>query len=106
MVYELSKQGVILRVRLTPNSSSCFIKGVFKNAEGIDFLKVNVISVPEKGKANKELIALLAQELKLAKSNLTIISGETDRYKKILICADKEKEESVIKALTKENDNG
>ncbi len=103
MVYELSKQGVILRVRLTPNSSSCLIKGIFENAEGVAFLKITVISVPEKGKANKELLALLAKKLKLAKSDLEIVSGETDRYKKILITAPAERVLPLIEALAGEN---
>lgn len=88
MVYELGKQGILLRVRLTPNSSSCFIKGIFVNADGVSFLKMGVVSVPEKGKANKELIGFLAKKLGLAKSCLQIVSGETDRYKKIFISAD------------------
>lgn len=53
--------------------------------DGTEFLKINIISVPEKGKANQELIAWLSKKLKTAKSNITIISGELDRYKKILI---------------------
>ena len=41
--------------------------------------------MPEKGKANKELIAFLANKLKIAKSSMQIISGELDRWKKIAI---------------------
>lgn len=103
MVYELSKQGVILRVRLTPNSSSCFIKGIFENADGDQFLKINVVSVPEKGKANKELLLLLAKELKLAKSDLEIVSGETGRYKKILLKVTEEKVVATIDKWVKGN---
>lgn len=98
MVYELGKQGILLRVRLTPNSSSCFIKGVFQNADGVCFLKIGVVSVPEKGKANKELLEFLAKKLGIAKSNLQIVSGETDRYKKILITA----EAAVVEPLLKQ----
>lgn len=87
MFYEPDKQGIVLRVRLTPNSSACLIKGVFTDADGVEFLKINVISVPEKGKANKELVSFLAKQLHIAKSNIQIISGETDRYKKILVKA-------------------
>lgn len=87
MFYEICKEGIILRVRLSPNSSSCSVKGIFTDAAGADFLKINVISVPEKGKANKELISLLAKLLHIAKSDIQILSGETDRYKKILITA-------------------
>ena len=85
MVYEQTKAGIIVRVRLTPNSSSCSIRGVFKNAEGDGYLKITVTAVPEKGKANQALIAYLAKQLSLAKSRLEIVSGETDRCKKVLI---------------------
>ncbi len=43
--------------------------------------------MPEKGKANKELIAFLAKKLKIAKSSIKIISGELDRWKKLTITA-------------------
>ncbi|MBE6453695.1 MAG: DUF167 domain-containing protein [Alphaproteobacteria bacterium] len=90
MFYEDTKQGIIIRVRLTPNSSCCKVTGLFQTPDGTTFLKVNIISVPEKGKANKELISWISKQLKIAKSDLSIISGELDRYKKILITADKE----------------
>ena len=90
MFYEDTKQGIIIRVRLTPNSSCCKVTGLFQTPDETTFLKVNIISVPEKGKANKELISWISKQLKIAKSDLSIISGELDRYKKILITADKE----------------
>lgn len=76
---------IILRVRLTPNSSSCAVKGVFVDANGQEFLKINVISVPEKGKANQELIKFLSKMFKIPKSEISLISGETDRCKKLLL---------------------
>jgi len=56
-----------------------------EDAKGEAFLKINVISVPEKGKANKELLDFLSKMLDIAKSSIKIISGETDRYKKLMI---------------------
>lgn len=85
MFFESTTNGIILRVRLSPNSSCCKINGIFQTPDGLDFLKINVISVPEKGKANAELINWLSKQLKLAKSDFSILSGELDRYKKILI---------------------
>ena len=85
MVYDLLDNGILLRVRLMPNSSSCRLNGVFVDANGVEFLKLCVISVPEKGKANKELLALLAKKFGVAKSQCEIVSGELDRYKKIKI---------------------
>lgn len=75
----------MLRVRLSPNSSFCGLNGIFKTPEGDEFLKINVVSVPEKGKANKELLGFLAKALKHSKGDFSIVSGELDRYKKVLI---------------------
>lgn len=71
-----------------PNSSSCRLNGIFRDAQGVAFLKICITAVPEKGKANKELIGLLAKELKVSKSQCDIIGGELDRYKKIKITGD------------------
>lgn len=68
-----------------PNSSSCRINGIFTDADGAEFLKICVVSVPEKGKANKELTDFLAKKMRIAKSQCEIISGELERYKKIKI---------------------
>lgn len=85
MYFTRSEKGYILRVRLTPNSSSCRFSGTIEGPDQETYLRVNVISVPEKGKANKELTAFLAKKLGIAKSLLEVISGTTDRWKKILI---------------------
>ena len=53
--------------------------------DGTEYLKINIISVPEKGKANQELVNWLAKKLNIAKSDISIISGELDRLKKLLI---------------------
>ncbi len=90
MVFDEKQEGILLRVRLTPNSSSCHKGDVFLNADGSAFLKINVVSVPEKGKANQELINFLSKQLKISKSNFEIISGETERCKKIFITGEVE----------------
>ena len=88
MVFENRQEGILLRVRLTPNSSSCKKSDVFVDSSGCEFLKINVISVPEKGKANQELLAYLSKQLHVSKSSFEIVSGEADRYKKILVKGD------------------
>jgi uncharacterized protein (TIGR00251 family) len=72
-----------LAVRLTPNGGRDAIDGVEIDAEGKSHLKVRVTAVPEKGKANKALVALVAKSLGVAKSSVRIASGDTSR-KKIL----------------------
>lgn len=58
----------------------------FKNKNGNDendlpFLKVYLTAVPVDGKANKELIKLLAEELSISKSKISIIKGEKSKEK-------------------------
>lgn len=84
-VCEPYKTGCLLRVKLTPNASFCGFKDTVADADGTMFLKAYVRVAPEKGKANAELIKLLAKTLKTAKSNISVISGTTEHYKKIYI---------------------
>ncbi|AGB72755.1 MULTISPECIES: DUF167 domain-containing protein [Rhizobium] len=74
---------VRLSVRLTPNGGRDAIDGLETVSDGECYLKARVSVAPEKGKANKALIALLSKSLGLPKSTLSIISGDTAR-KKIL----------------------
>lgn len=84
-MYVDSEKGVLLSVKVVPNAGSTQIRDVVKDAEGKEFLRIFVSCVPEKGKANKEVIKLLSKELKLPKSAFSIAVGETSHYKKILI---------------------
>ena len=69
MFFEVYKdEFVLLRVRLNPSSSSCCFQGFWVDANNEKFVKISVNAVPEKGKANKELISFLAKNLKIAKS--------------------------------------
>jgi hypothetical protein len=50
-----------------------------------DQLKVKLVSRPEKGKANKELVELLADHFGVAKSCVRILHGEHSREKSVEI---------------------
>jgi uncharacterized protein (TIGR00251 family) len=50
-----------------------------------DALKIRLKAVPEKGEANQALIAFLAKTLGLSKQSITIVSGETNRRKRLSI---------------------
>lgn len=90
MVFDEIDKGLVLRVRLTPNAATAGVKGLFKAAEGEAYLKINVRAVPEKNKANRELIEFLARGIGVAKSSLEIIGGSADRYKRILLSGERE----------------
>lgn len=85
MFYFETNDIITLQVKISPNASSLAIKGIFTDSDNKDFLKISVVSVPEKGKANKELIKFLSKELGVSKSDIDIISGETGHFKKIVI---------------------
>lgn len=55
------------------------------SAQGQARLKVHVTVVPQKGKANKALVKLMAKFLHKPARDLEIVSGHTDRNKNILI---------------------
>ncbi|EPE95827.1 DUF167 domain-containing protein [Rhizobium grahamii] len=81
---------ISLAVRLTPNGGRDAIDGIEVDAEGKSRLKARVAAVPEKGKANKALIALIAKSLAVAKSSVSIASGDTSRKKILRIDGDPE----------------
>lgn len=47
--------------------------------------KVRVKAAPTKGKANAEVIGLLARQLGVARSQLKIVRGETSRHKLVVV---------------------
>lgn len=73
-------EGTILLVRAQPGARRNEIRG-----EQDGMLKVSVTQSPEKGKANKALIALLSKELSLRKSQLELITGQTSHQKQVLV---------------------
>lgn len=77
-----------LLVHLTPNAARDGLDRIDKNASAEARLRVTVTTVPEKGKANKALVKLLAKKLRLPKSAIQIIAGHHARDKTLLITGD------------------
>ncbi|MDF1778946.1 MAG: DUF167 family protein [Rhizobiaceae bacterium] len=77
--------GLKLAIRLTPKANIDAIEGVETDDAGRCYIKARVRAVPEKGKANKALIALVAKRSGIAKSLIRIDSGETSRLKMLFI---------------------
>lgn len=79
---------VTFHVRLTPKGGRDAVEGWDAASDGSEHLKCRVREVPEDGKANDALIALLAKALAVAKSAIAIVSGATSRLKRIEIAGD------------------
>jgi hypothetical protein len=75
----------ILAVRVTPRSAKPGIGGWRTAADGREELEVRVAEAPSDGAANEAVVKLLANALKVSRSELTIISGAASRHKRIAI---------------------
>jgi uncharacterized protein len=69
-----------IKVKIITNSSQQSIEELTPGE-----FKVRLKSVPVEGKANKELISLLADRYNIAKSMITIVRGKTSKNKIIEI---------------------
>ena len=74
-----TKEGIILTVKLVPNSS--FKKIVDYTDE---YIRIKISAPPIENKANKELISFCSEFFKVNKSKISIISGEKSKLKKVL----------------------
>ena len=86
-----------LAVIVTPKSGKNEIVGM----RG-DELHVRVTAAPEDGKANKAVQKLLASELNLPKSNVTLQRGDTSHHKLFAIELSDEALSSWLSRFTKE----
>lgn len=55
-----------------------------------DELLISVTAAPENNKANEAIINVLSKKLKIPKSNISILSGDKSRNKKISIISEKD----------------
>jgi len=75
-----AERGAAFPVRVIPRASRNEVEGVTGNA-----LKVRLTAPPVEGAANEALIELLAERLKIRKSQIEIVAGQTSQHKMISI---------------------
>lgn len=75
------KTGSALAVRVTPRAGRNRIAEVLSDGT----VKIQLTAAPVDGEANEKLITFLAKILKVAKSNVEIVAGETGRNKLVSI---------------------
>jgi uncharacterized protein YggU (UPF0235/DUF167 family) len=73
------------RLRLTAKGGRDAVEGWAHGADGAQYLKARVAAVPEHGKANDALLALLSKTFGIAKSAIHIVAGHSARLKTIKI---------------------
>ncbi|WP_336964675.1 DUF167 family protein [Sphingobium aquiterrae] len=78
-------EALLLSVRLTPRSAREGVGGVWTDEKGALWLKAQVRAVPEKGRANDALIALLAKTLGVPPRAISLAAGDSNRLKRLRI---------------------
>ena len=74
----MEKDSVIIKLKISPNSSK---NEIIKSENDV---KVKITAQPIENKANKALVEFLSKKLKVAKSNIEIVRGETSKEKTLL----------------------
>ena len=72
--------GVTIKVRVNPRSSSAQITG----PRG-DSLGIRLTSPPVEGRANEELVRFLGKKLRVTRSSITIVTGHSSREKVVFV---------------------
>lgn len=78
--YHWEQQDLVLSIHVQPRSSRSGVVGIVD-----DKLKIKLTSPPIDGQANVEVCQLLAKLFGVAKSHVILISGETNRNKRVCI---------------------
>ena len=83
---QMREDSLTIEIRVKPGAKKSALKGLYGNQ-----LKVEISAPPDKGRANKELIGLIAKEFDIKRSDVTIIKGEKSRNKTLELSGDAEK---------------
>ena len=76
-----TQTGARLRVRLTPRAAADAVDGVATDSAGEPYLAARVRAVPEDGRANAALEALLAARAGAPRSAVRVAKGQAGRLK-------------------------
>jgi uncharacterized protein len=78
------RDGYSLAVRVQPGAKRTGISGVYGQNSG-SHLNIALQAPPVEGQANEALITYLAKLLTMSRSNITILHGQRDRFKLMLL---------------------
>jgi uncharacterized protein len=83
---KLAREGsLVLDIKAVPRSRTAEVSDVMANG----VLKVKVTAAPEKGRANEEICATLAEYLEVPKRNVELIHGHSSPQKRVRITSEK-----------------
>lgn len=86
--WSVTPDGLAIAIRLTPRGGRDGLDGVETLADGRQVLKARVRAAPSEGEANAALIALLAKELAVSRSQIALTAGASARLKRVVVHGD------------------
>jgi len=87
-----------------PNAAADRVDGlVARDQDGLA-LKIRVSAIPDKGKANAAVVKLLAKSWQVPRASLSIVSGEKDRNKTVLLAGNPEDQMAFLAAWFRQLD--
>ena len=81
--WQVTAEGLVITVRLTPKGGRDAIDGIEQMADGRAVLKVRVRAAPSDGEANDALVRLMAKSLAVAARQVSLVAGATARVKRL-----------------------
>ncbi|GAB2181221.1 DUF167 family protein YggU [Denitratisoma sp. agr-D3] len=72
--------GALLTLHIQPGAKTSAVAGLHGDA-----LKIRLAAPPVDGKANAALLAFIATQLKLSKQQVSLVSGQASRAKRVLV---------------------
>lgn len=92
---KITDKGIMVWLKISPNASK---NEIIKNQTE---LKIKITAQPIENKANKALVEFLSKQLKVPKTSIEILKGETSKEKTLLIKVfDNDKISDVTKLLS------
>lgn len=98
--WRYSVNGIAVAVRVTPRGGQDAVDGIETLADGRSVVKVRVRAIAEGGEANRAVIALLSDALRVPKRDVRILSGTTSRLKQVAVDGDPKALGEALRALT------
>ena len=98
-VWRERDDGISLDLRVTPGARQAGIRGVQDVGEGRVALAVAVRAKAQDGKANKAVIALIANAIGIAPARISLLTGASARLKSLHLAGDPQSLARSVSAL-------
>ncbi|WP_056459420.1 DUF167 domain-containing protein [Sphingomonas sp. Leaf10] len=83
--FTLDATGATLTIRATPKASKTAVTGVVALEAEATALGLRVAAPPVHGAANDEVMRFVAKQLRVGRSAVTLVAGQTSRVKRLRI---------------------